>query len=347
MRASDDLARMVQMIVWLEQHPHVPVAEAAAEFGITPERMIDELKQMSLFDVAPSRLAQGDLKYLLDFYPDDTLASGTILVSASEYVDRPLRLRPEEAASLVVGLDHVGQLLGDSDQPALVSARDKLLALLGQDRASVTVGVGLPSEEVRRTLREAIESGHAARLSYDGVNRGHTTTPVVDPAKLATVGGAAYLQGWSHDAHDWRTYKADRIAEVELLDSPVGEHGPVPRLDNTWAWSSQASDAEGLRVTLDLDDQARYLVEYDPMLSITELPENAHPWVLQVVVDVWGEQFLTARLLRLAGHVRVVEPATAALPAVRRAQGALDAYAALEADMGIDAQTGVEADSSS
>lgn len=317
MRAIDDVARMFLMIPWLEQHPGIQLKEAARQFNVSAARLRDELLELSMIGSDPEAIAAGRFEYLIDF---EEHGDGSITVMASEYVDRPLALTPDRVLSLVVALRTLAELVDDDARPHVRSALAKLETMAGEGASRVQVQLSSGSQDVRRVLAEAVQDGCRLRLVYDGINRGITTTPVVDPARVLVRGGAAYLQAFDVGVEQWRTYKVERIAEVELLEDSVVDHGLVPEVPDDW-FSGQGHAS----AVLDLAPSAHWLVEYDPVEDWQDLDDR----IRRVRLPLVGAEYLTQRVLRLADAVTVVAPEAGAQEAVRRARGALAAYATL------------------
>ena len=80
---------------------------------------------------------------------------------------------------------------------------------------------------------QAIADGVAVRLTYDGLTRAETTRPVVEPHRLTVRDGFVYLEAWSRDRSDWRTFRLDRVTAVrprllgEVADADVVVDHPV------------------------------------------------------------------------------------------------------------------------
>lgn len=323
MRAADDIERMFLMVPWLQQHDGISVQEAARHFGIRPERLVDELVQLSMIGSSTDAIAAGDYSYLIEFDQDEA-ELGRIRVDPSEHMARPLALSPDQALSLIVALRSMESLVSEASLPHVVGARAKLERMAGQ-AVPVEVDVASGAPDVREVVHEAIASARRLHLTYDGVNRGRTTYPVVDPLGIVVRGGAAYLQAWSLEPQAWRTFRVDRIAAASLMDVEADDHGPAPDLGERWFEGEQVDE-----VWIDLAPRGQYLVEYENVREVVETGDPAFP--LRVLLPVTGPAYLASRLLRLADAARVVAPEGAGVGAARVAQGALDAYQALFPD---------------
>ncbi len=164
----------------------------------------------------------------------------------------------------------------------------------------------------------AISRGVRVRLTYDGLVRGRTTTPQVDPARIDLRDGAAYLQAFSLDRRAWRTYRLDRIVAADPTGEPVDDHGPAPVPARQWFDDGRGDNT----VTLALRPASRWITEYYPMADTPDHLVAPDGWEL-ATFPVADPRWLTALLLRLGDDVRVVHPSGAQRDAVERAREAL------------------------
>lgn len=316
MNATDDISRLFRMIPWLAERQGVAVTTAAAEFGITPQRLIHELSTLCVIGSDVDEIARGSYEYLLDFDVDEA-ENGRIFVTPSRYVARPLRLTRDEALSLLVALRSLQHLVDDESAAHLASATQKLEALTDADAGHVEIQVDHGTEDVRHTIAAAIKDAAQLEIVYDGVNRGVTTRPTIDPVALIVRNGSAYLQAYSHTSGGWRLFKVTRIAEARRTGKPITTLDTPPEAD--WV------DAEDVgTIEVHLAAGAVYLLEYDPVRESGELDDPVYRrWARLPLAD---HSYLTHRLLRLADDIRLVEPHAAQREAVAIAEAALARY---------------------
>lgn len=312
MTSSEQVARLLALVPYLQSHQDAELAATAAVFGVTPRRLVADLEVL-WFCGLPGGLP-GDL---IEVDMDAVRDQGRIRLANAEYLSRPMRFTLDEATSLIVALRAIRELADGSVAGAVESVLAKLESLAGSAVGLVGFSVATGEAGVRDALARAIADRVAVRLTYDGQTRAQTTTPLVDPARLATRDGFGYLDAWSHDRDDWRTYRVDRIAAVEPTAVPVGEHGSPPSV--TGSWIENRPDAVPVR--LDLHARARWVSEYYPVRSVTELDDG-----LRVELLVADPAWLRALLLRLGPLVRAVDPPELAESAARAAQEALAGY---------------------
>lgn len=318
MTSKEQVSRLFALVPYLQAHPDAELAATAEVFGVTVDQLVADLNVL-WFCGLPGGLP-GDLMEV----DSDSLEAGRIRLSNAEYLARPQRFTPDEALSLVVALRTLGDL-GDPDlAEAVASALAKLEGAHGSlPTPAVGVATATGSAEVRRLLSEAITARTVVNLTYDGVARAETTTPAVEPCRLAMRDGYAYLDAWSLDRDDWRVYRVDRIAEVLLTGRPAQDRGEPPRFDPGWLDNL----ADAAEVTLVLAAKARWITEYIPIRRSRRTRQG-----LEVTIGVADPAWLRALLLRLGPGVRRVEPPEAARSAQEAAREALALYDAIGRD---------------
>lgn len=308
--SRDQVNRLLALVPYLRTRGEADLAETAAVFAVSTAQLVQDLNVLwycGLPGGLPGDLIEVDM---------DGVERGRIRLTNADYLARPLRLTPDEAVSLMVALHAVRELAGPDLEDAVDSALGKLAKVAG---ATPAVVVSLPSasSQVRGLLTTAIEKGSTVRLTYDGQSRGATTRPVVEPRRLAIRDGYAYLDAWSAERDDWRTYRLDRIVAAEDLQRPAAERGEPPAFDA--GWLDRRTDAVEVRLTLRPD--AAWVAEYVPVTSAGTVGAG-----FEVVLRVADPAWLRALLLRLGPRVVAVDPPQAAASARTAAGEALAWY---------------------
>ena len=312
MKSSDQVSRLLALVPYLLAHPDADLAETAARFQVTPRRLIGDLNVLWYCGL-PGGLPDGLIEVDMD-----ALEEGHIRIGNADFLARPMRFTLDEALSLVLGLR---ALLAVGDTALASAARGalaKLDAAVGPAAAGMPVRLASGDERVRDAVTAAIEAGVALRLTYDGVARGTTTTPLVDPVRVLARDGVAYLDAWDRDKAAWRTYRLDRIADAAASDQRAGSHGVPPERPGGWLDASP----DAVEVTLDVASGSAWIAEYYPTLATEPLDDGG----LRVRLLVGDPAWLRRLLLRLGGDVLAVEPAAAASSAADAAVEALAGY---------------------
>ncbi len=328
--SQSQVRRLLSLIPYLRDHDGVAIAAVAEAFGVTPQRIRDDLNVLWMCGLPG--LNPGDL---IDIDMDAVEGQGVIHLSNADYLTRPLRLSADEALALTLALQTLREVTAYGDRAAVDRALAKLHAVVAgrtgaagagdpgapvPDRAEVSVTGG--TEEIRATVNEALRRHKRLDLTYDVASRAETTRRSVDPLRLFVLDGYGYLDAWCYSAAGLRSFRLDRIAAVEITDSDAAAHD-VELRDLSGGWFEALRD--GPLVTLALAPAAAWVAEYYPTESVTPAEDGGVTVSLRVTDPAW----LRGLLLRLGGEARVLTPAGAGESAADAAQEALDQYAAL------------------
>ena len=144
----------------------------------------------------------------------------------------PVMFTAEEATSLFVGGELVKQFTDASLHAPMVSALDKLRAVLPRDRqdhierlTQRTIVFGNPSRRVapeavaQRWLlpvQQGVVMRRVLRMDYRGRGQETDTARDVEPLGVVFYGGAWYLVAWCRLRQDYRHFRVDRIRRLEL-----------------------------------------------------------------------------------------------------------------------------------
>ena len=308
MTSQDQVARLLAMVPYLRAHPGIGVAQAAAAFDVTKRQLLADLNVLWMCGL-PGGLPDD----LIEIDMDAATSEGVIHLSNADYLSRPMRFTPDEAVSLLVALRAVAEMTTGPSRAAARSAAEKLSDATGQQDL-VWLSVSTGDDRIRELLTAAIERRQRVHLTYDGAARGTTSYPDVDPAGIQMRDSIAYLQAWSLERGDWRTYRIDRIVEVVTTGQPVDDHGPIPELPDGWF---DQSDGE---VTLELTAGATWVIDYYPARGVAAGPDGGASVRFAVADPAW----LDSLLLRLGDQVRSVSPESASRAATAAAREAIE-----------------------
>lgn len=319
--SSDQVTRLLALVPYLQAHPGIAVTEAAKAFGVSRAQLMKDLNVLWMCGL-PGGLPDD----LIEIDMDAATEHGTIHLTNADYLSRPMRFTLDEAMSLVVALRTVAEVATGDTATAVASALGKLEALTSSDETRrVALHLATGTERVRKVLVHCIDNGRRASLVYDGLTRGETSRPEVDPARIDLVDGVAYLQAWSHERSAWRTYRLDRIVEARIVDRPAGEHGAPPPARAGWF------DGSDQQVTLALAPDAAWITEYYPTIDTPAGLDPAPAGRRVATFPVTDPNWLRHLLLRLGAGARVLDPVDAGADA---AQAAAEAIALNEAVFG-------------
>jgi proteasome accessory factor C len=306
--AKDQVVRLLRLVPYLYARGTVRVDEAAADLGVSPARLVSDLKVLFMCGLPggyPDDLIDVDLDAL-----EGDAADGVIRVSNADYLARPLQLSPTEATAVIVALRALRDGAGDATRQIVDRTVAKLeTAVHGAADPLVDPGTGTGVDVLgarfRTTLEEATEQARQVRLTYWVPSRDDVTDRVVDPRGIVTAHGLTYLDAWCHTAQAPRLFRLDRIQDAEVLDSSIQTPAEPPR---DLAEGMFQHSADTLLATLRLAPPAHWVVEYYPVEQVRPQPDGD----LEVDLVLADERWLRRLLLRLAPHARVVAPAQVA-----------------------------------
>jgi proteasome accessory factor C len=320
MTSQAQVRRLLSLVPYLREHDGAAMSDVAAAFGITVATLRADLNVLWMCGMPG--LTPGDL---IDIDMDAVDGEGVIHLSNADYLTRPLRLSADEALALILALRTLREIAGPGPRKAVDRALAKLEVAAGDraasDQANVTVTAA--RDEIQATVNDGLQRGRRLDLTYDVASRAETTRRLVDPLRVFVLEGYGYLEAWCYRAEGLRTFRLDRIAAVEVTETPVAPH-QVELLDLSAGWFSNLRDAP--LVTLELEPWAAWVAEYYP----TESAVGHDDGRMTIVVRVTDPAWLRGLLLRLGGGARVTAPAGAGDSAAEAAQEALDQYAVLE-----------------
>lgn len=306
--AAARLSRLLALVPWLEQHPGVSIADAATHFGVQAE----DLEQDLWLTICCGLPGHGPDQLIdIQFWDED----GSIHVIDVQTLDRPLRLSPAEAMSLLVGLRLLAQVPGDHDRAALASATAKLEAAADVAQGAAYV-LEDPLEETITHLARAISEARPVRLVYAGASRDEVTERVVEPSEIVRHGGRSYLAAWCREAGAQRTFRLDRMRSVEVLEETLAPRTPTP------SDGLSIAPVDGVNVRVRVWPRSRWLLE---AFETADVVAEGDVWETTLVVADPG--WLVRLVLAQAGGLEVVAPADVRAQVREAATSALERLA--------------------
>lgn len=311
----EQLPRLLALVPYLVQRPGVPFATAAADFGVTEERLRKDLNLLWLCGL-PGHYP-GDL-IEIDFEGD------TITLSDAQGVDRPLRLTVDEALALVVALRTLAETPGLADPEPVLRALAKVEQAAGA--AAVPAGrveVALEGEgTVLPVVRDALERRKVLRLVYWTAGRDETTERDVDPVRVVLVDGQAYLEAWCRRAEGMRIFHLGRVQDLTVLEQDAA---PPPGLPSRDLSQGLFQPLEGdTVVTLALEPGAAWVADFYPCDTVEDVGDGRQV----ITLRTRGTSWIRRLALSLGASGRVLEPVSLADQVREDARTALAAYSA-------------------
>ncbi|WP_194408639.1 helix-turn-helix transcriptional regulator [Microbacterium cremeum] len=299
--ATDRAALMLQLVPYLIGKGEVSLAEAAAEFDVTPDQMRSMVEKLTVIGLPGERGYWQMANDLFDIDWDLLDEQDLIVITNSVALERSPKLTAREAAALLAGLQLARSIPGVGDTDLYAG----LLAKLSRGASATPAEVILapePVDAVRDLVAEALRRRVAVSFTYKAPDAAPTTR-TVDPVKVHIASGQWYLQGWCHLREAMRTFHLDRVSALELTDIPTTHAGePAP----DW-FSSGAGDIVA---------RVRFPESMAPLLGdyLERATLSTADGMTTATMRVADELSLRRLAARRGGIVEVLEP-----PAARRA----------------------------
>ena len=318
---ADRLPRLLTLVPWLLARPGVPVAEAAAEFGITEAQLRRDLELLWMCGLPG--YGPGDLV-------DLSFEGDTVTVVYDAGLSRPLRLSGPEAATLAVALRALADAPGVADTDAVQRALAKIEQASGRapdvpadDAVAVGLGRSPRNAGAEAVVRDGVARHRVLRLTYYSASRDAVGRRDVDPMRLLLVDGSTYLEAWCRRAEGVRMFRLDRVDDAEVLDEPsTPPPSATPRDVPADAAGLLTPDAGQRLAALRLAPAARWVAEYYPMEEVIADDDGG----ARVRMRYGDQAWMVRLLLGLGEHVEVLWPPELAAARSERASAALAAY---------------------
>jgi len=312
---EERLPRLLALVPYLQAHPGIRVADAAADFGVTESQLRKDLTLLWLCGL-PGH-GPGDLI-------DLSFEGDTISVIFDAGMSRPLRLTAEEALALVVALRTLSETPGLADTDAVQRALAKVEQVADGIVDSATVAVELDhAERLVPVLQRAVEQKRALRTRYYSASHDEVSDRVIDPLRVFEADGRQYVEAWCRQAEGMRVFRVDRIEDVTLLDEPAAVPNGVQPRDLSGGVFQPAS--EHLLVDLRLQPSYAWVADYYPTEDVAV--DDATPDALRASLRVSDPGWVRSLVLGSAGQVEVLSPAWLADGIRTEAARALALYA--------------------
>lgn len=289
--ADARLRRLLALVPWVVGRDGPTLDDVCLRFGLGQDELIADLDLVFLCGVHP---------FTPDALIDVDVADGRVWIRYADYLERPLRLTPEEGLALVAAGTAALAVPGSDAEGPLARGLAKLAAVLGISPAdALDVELGSAGEGVLESIREAVAAHRQVEIDYYAYGRDQRSRRVVDPHRVFAAEGQWYLQAYCHLAEANRRFRVDRIRYITALDHTFESPG-----ESTTPSVYQPRDSDP-RVVLDLEPRARWVTEHYPLEALEELGGGR----CRVTVVASERAWLERLLLRLGSAASVVKGA--------------------------------------
>ena len=311
--SAERLRRLLALVPYVVSRKAVGLADTAATFGMSERELIDDLNLAWCVELmAPEPYCPIDLSY----------EGGEIVVSQAESIARPLRLAADEASALLVALRMLAEVPADGSAVArLIAKIEGAAGASAAASAQINIQIDVPNARgMSAKITAALAAGNRLHLRHYNPKTEEVTERDVDPMRLLVVEGRSYLEGWCLLAEGVRLFRLDRVLDLTVLDEPAAIPESAEPVDIEQGLFRPSESDE--RVELELAPGARWVAEYYPCESVTELDEGRLRAVLRTPDTGWVRRLA----LRLGEDARVVSPAALAEEVRAAAAAALALY---------------------
>lgn len=285
-RTVSRLSRILALIPYVLDREAADVNEIIDRFGYTEDQLTRDLN--TIFVCGLPGYGPGDL---MEAFLDEN----EVVIDAADFFAKAPRLTPSEALGLLAaGMTVIGSGEGT---PALESAVSKLSKVVMPDAdTTLTVDVIDQSQNVG-TLRDAAADSKVVHMIYRSVGKEETTERDIEPWSVFATLGRWYALGHCRLVDAQRTFRVDRIKEMEVLEETFQRPGKVPEPGVGYSPSK-----DDVICVIDLEPAARWVLEYYPVEVVRESSKTTRIRFYSPDAEV------PARLLlRLGSSGRLVE----------------------------------------
>lgn len=294
--ADERLRRLLAIVPWVAANDGPTLDDVCARFGVTQAELLADVDLLQYCGVYP---------FTADVLMEVRLEGDRIWIQYADWFNRPLRLTPEEALTLVASGRTLLAVPGSDPEGPMARGLAKLADALEVDvDEAIDVHLGNVPTGMLETIRAATAQSRQVELDYYVYGRDTRTRRVIEPWEVYAAEGEWYVQAWCHTAQAERLFRLDRIRAVVVLNTTFEPPEVLP--------PRRVFDADGAmdRVVLDLEPWARWVAGQYPMEAVEELDGGCLRVTLKIAEQAWLERLL----LRLGGGARMIEGDTTLAP---------------------------------
>lgn len=306
------LVRSLNLIPYFRNHPGQTPMEAATDLGMTPAELKDAVDR--LFCSGVGRHTE-DLIDLSFDYRDG------IQIYNDQGLTQALRLTPTEAGALLLTLESLEAMPGLIDTEAVKSAAAKLREIMDEKTAAIydSLADTDPHEsQVQATLASAVDKRHRVRFKYWSASSNQEKERTVDPARIFIYESEPYLVAWEESLKAHRTFRLDRIQEVETLAEKAYPHLRELDFDPEQPFAMRHAK----KATLEIHPDFTWLAEQHD-IDLGETLKNGH---VAATMPIGSEEWFIRFALSQADRVRVTSPDSLVKAITDRRLAALGSY---------------------
>ncbi|MCA1829628.1 MAG: helix-turn-helix transcriptional regulator [Myxococcales bacterium] len=292
------LRRLLLVVPAARRKPGAPLDELARELGLDPAQLRADIDLLGLIGRPP-------------FSPDDLIdisvdERGRVTVALDQSFSRPPQLTAVEALALAAAAEEVAPA-----DPAVTAALTKLTEKLTPAARSlysalarrVAASTPPPKGAFLAQLRKAAEQHKEIVLAYDKEGRGAAEGRTIRPQGVIEHAGVWYVIGHDTTRNAERTFRVDRIMNVQETGATFPDPGP---LDPARFQREQLFFPSGHELPV--------VLRFSPAASAWALArygsraQSIDGGAVDAVIESAGTQYAVSQALSLAGEAEIVAP---------------------------------------
>jgi len=297
--ALDRTARALDLVPYLLEHQGISIPELALAFGVSEKQINDDLILIHMCGLPGYTPLE-----LIEMYYED----GYVTVSDPQSLNKPRSMNKVEATSLMLSLDLLKSLRTDSIAQEIEVLKQKLQKNMRFENPYVVVQ-DLNSSPIIEVLERAIAKSTPLRIVYAGATKDATSRRDILPTEIYVANGFTYLNAWCQSSNGDRTFRVDRILNLEENQGSTIDYPKEVR--------EQFSESK--MVELLVKKTARNFIE-DNGPIIASVEEDDHKEEYRVHLNAIDPEWLMRTVLGFGGQIKIIKPNELAEEVSRRAR---------------------------
>jgi len=306
--ALDRVGRALNLIPFLAKNPGLSVVQIADRFHSTPAQISKDLSLLHMCGLPGYTHLE-----LLNINFDDPEA---IFIADAQVLDQPRSLTQVEALTLVLGLQLLSEVSsGEEEQGAITSLQKRIGERIEEQLAAqITITDGVEESPFTAAITHAISNQQFLSMEYNSASSDSITAREIFPLSISYQHGIGYLQAIAKAEQEVRTFRIDRIVQLNPGVS-------LPGYAETIIVDQATGAAELIEIEMGPDGVFFVEKHNEIVTSFDELGEN-----YRITLHAAAGEWLIRTLLSWPSAVKVVAPKSLVQLLHERIAGALANY---------------------
>lgn len=230
--AVQRVARALDLVPYVSEHPGIEIAELAKRFNISEKQIIQDLELIFLCGLP------GYTPYELI---DLTYEDGVVTIIEPQLLDKPRKFSETEGVVITLGLNLIRDSTADlSAIEAIERLLDKLSRIF---KAPVQATI---ADHVKPFLYDeivrAIKSGVFIQFNYQSLSDDSLSYRKVKPVQISVKKGFYYLLAIEGNSQEERTFRIDQMVNLKITNDDKAEDQKVLKNKESFVFSLRTSD---------------------------------------------------------------------------------------------------------